>query len=115
MASLDEIVTLYAVERTEVTAWVAEGWVRPSPTPGGGEFDAVDEARIVLIHELRHDLQIEHEVVGIILSLLDELHTTRQLLLTVGRALAGLPEPLRKEVVARLQPVRGDGTSGDRG
>ena len=43
------------------------------------------------------------EGVPIVLDLLDQVHGLRRALRRVGSALQGLPEPLRREILTRLQ------------
>lgn len=103
MASFDEIVSQYRVDRIELKTWIEQRWVRPASTDGGLEFDAVDAARVSLIRELRRDLMLEDDALGLVLSLLDQLYAARQVLKTVDEAIEALPEPLQREVRERLR------------
>jgi chaperone modulatory protein CbpM len=103
MATFDEILRLHHIERVELTGWIEQRWVRPRETAEGYRFDEVDEARIALICELRRDLMVEDDVLGLVLSLLDQLYATRRMLRTVEEALETLPEPVRAQIKAKLR------------
>lgn len=98
MASLDDIVRVYRIDRVELLTWVEQEWVKPARIGNRLEFDDVDEARVALILELRRDLMVEKEALGLILSLLDQVYAARQMLHTVEDAIAGLPDPIRAQV-----------------
>lgn len=104
MATQDEIMRLYHLQRVELESWIAQRWVRPSTGPvGGWQFDEVDEARIALIRELRDEFEVSDEALGLVLSLLDQLYAARRMLRCVDDAMQQLPEPLRVELRARLR------------
>ncbi|MGF1640115.1 MAG: chaperone modulator CbpM [Rhodospirillales bacterium] len=103
MATFDDILRCHHVERVELTAWIEQRWVRPRPTRQGYEFDEVDEARIQLIGELRRDLMLDDDALGLILSLLDQLYATRRMLRSVEEALEALPEPIRQQISAKIR------------
>ena len=103
MATFDEILRLHRVERVQLSGWIEQRWVRPRETAAGYVFDEADEARIALIGELRRDLMVDDDVLGLVLSLLDQLYATRRMLRTVEEALEALPEPLRQQIKAKLK------------
>jgi chaperone modulatory protein CbpM len=103
MATFDEIVRSYRLERIELTGWIEQRWVRPRLTADGYLFDKVDEARISLIRELRRDFACDDDVLGLVLSLLDQLYAARRLLRTVEDAVDALPDDLRNQLRAQLK------------
>ncbi|HYN39248.1 MAG TPA: hypothetical protein VES39_08345 [Rhodospirillales bacterium] len=106
MASFDDILRTYRLQRVELQAWIEQRWVRPRVGAGGPEFDEADEARIALIRELRQEFLVDDDALEVVLPLLDQLYATRSVLRQVEAALQALPPGLREEVLARL---RGDG------
>jgi chaperone modulatory protein CbpM len=109
MATFDEILRIHRIERLELTGWIEQRWVRPRQTAEGYVFDRIDEARISLIGELRRDFACDDEVLGLVLSLLDQLYAARQLLRTVERAVDALPADVRDAIGAHLRaPSRWD-------
>ena len=75
---------LYRTRLDDATleVWIAEEWLAPLRTEADMSFSEADLARAALIRELQHDIGVNREGVGVILSLLDQLHGLR-------RALAG--------------------------
>lgn len=75
---------LYRARLDDATleVWIAEEWLAPHRTEAEMSFSEADLARATLIRELQHDIGVNSEGVGVILSLLDQLHGLR-------RALAG--------------------------
>ena len=105
MPTFEEILLLHRIERVELTGWIEQRWVRPRKTAEGYVFDEVDEARIALISELRRDMMVTDDVLGLVLSLLDQLYATRRMLRTVEEALETLPQPVREQIKAKLSDV----------
>lgn len=103
MMTFDEAVSCYCVDRTELTAWIEQSWVRPSSEDGVWRFDDGDIARLELICELRRGLEINDDGMPVVLSLLDQLYAARQTLTHVRDALAQLPDPTLSDVLARVQ------------
>jgi chaperone modulatory protein CbpM len=100
-----EVVEIVGLPAKRLRAWVRRGWVRPAARGGAPVFDDVDVARAALLRQLCEDLEIEEDTVGVVLSLLDQVHSLRAELRTLAEALDHQPEPVRREIV-RL--VRGD-------
>jgi chaperone modulatory protein CbpM len=78
--------------------WIAEEWLVPSGTAAELLFSEADLARAELIHDLKRDLGVNDEGVGVILSLLDQVHSLRTVLAEVlqsvrGRSLPGGTRP----------------------
>jgi chaperone modulatory protein CbpM len=103
MATFDEILHIHRIERVELTAWIDQRWVRPQQTAQGYVFDSVDEARISLIGELQRDFACDDEVLGLVLSLLDQLYAARQLLRTVEQAVDAMPADVRDAIRTHLR------------
>ena len=102
MATLQDVLRIHRIEKVELTAWIERRWLRPRETAAGPEFDEVDQARILLIRELRDDLSVNEDALDMVLSLLDQLYAARCVLHSVNQAVAAMPESLRAEIRARL-------------
>ncbi len=98
-----QVVELYHIETGELSNWIAHRWVRPEETAEDFLFDDTDRARIALIIDLRRHLLVNDDTLALILSLLDQLYTTRRALKSVERTIDSLPEPMRAEIRARLR------------
>jgi chaperone modulatory protein CbpM len=68
--------------------WIVEEWLLPQQSAGDAQFTEADLARARLIQDLQRDLGINREGIGVILNLLDQVHSLRQ-------ALAGKLHPAR--------------------
>ena len=102
MTAFDDVARVHGIATVELTTWIRHRWVRPRETSEGYVFDAIDEARVVLLRELRHDLSLGDEATDVVLSLLDQLYAARRMLKSVDQALAALPPDIRDEMRRRL-------------
>lgn len=88
MITIDIVIrTVSGLDRGELERWIDNRWVRADPTGDGYVFREIDLARVRLIHELAHDLQVNDEALPVVLSLLDQVYTLRRQLRDVGAAL----------------------------
>lgn len=102
-ADVDEVLAeVGSLERIELEAWISARWVTPMGEPGDWQFSAIDLARIRLIHEIHHDLGIDAEAVPVVLSLLDQLHSTRRTLHALLDAIEKAPADVRALISPRL-------------
>jgi chaperone modulatory protein CbpM len=60
--------------------WIEEEWLVPGEESAEPAFSEIDVARARLIGDLMRDFGVNHEGVGIILSLLDQMHGMRRAL-----------------------------------
>jgi chaperone modulatory protein CbpM len=80
--------------------WIEEEWLIPGGDSAEPAFSEVDLARARLIRDLMRDLGVNHEGVGIILRLLDQMHGMRRALRAIvesprapsGRSSASAPD-----------------------
>ena len=91
------------LDAASLEAWVEAGWLAPRQAGPGRAFSELDLARVCLIRDLREGMGVNDEGVAVVLDLLDQVHGLRRALRRVGSALQGLPEPLRREILTRLQ------------
>jgi chaperone modulatory protein CbpM len=89
------------LQRDVLEVWLAEGWLLPEQQEGEPTFSDADLARAQLIQDLRGDMGVNEEGIGVILNLLDQLHGLRGRL---RQLLAGLEEQ-PPEVRTRLAEV----------
>jgi chaperone modulatory protein CbpM len=71
---------LYRTKLDEDTleVWLAEKWIIPQDAPAGNAFSEADVARANLIRELMNDMGVNREGIGIVLDLLDQMHSLRR-------------------------------------
>ena len=87
-------------------AWIEARWLLPERAGPERAFSELDLARARLIRDLREGMGVNDEGVAVVLALLDQVHGLRRALRRVSSALQGLPEPLRQEILTRLQGSR---------
>jgi chaperone modulatory protein CbpM len=91
------------LRETELQAWVSRGWVRPEGTDPDWIFADIDIARVRLIHDFRHTMDVQEETIPLVLSLLDQVYTLRSQMRAVARAVETQPEPVRTAILAALR------------
>jgi len=102
-ADLDEVLeAVGSLDRIELEGWISARWVTPAGAPGVWQFSAIDLARIQLIREIHHDLGIDADAVPVVLSLLDQLHSTRRTLHALLDAIDRAPAEVRARIAPRL-------------
>jgi chaperone modulatory protein CbpM len=106
MKTLSEVVVLVGrIDRVELTHWIELGWVAPErPADAEPAFSDLDVARVCLICDLRHDLEVEEETIPLVLSLLDQVYDLRRQLNALTAALRQQPDDVRRAVLALLEP-----------
>lgn len=103
MVSEREVLRLVdGVERAELVRWIDWGWVRPAQGQGGYVFREIDVARIRLIAEMRRDLRIEEDALGLMLDMLDQIYGLRGMLRDMAAVVDEQPEAVRRAIAERL-------------
>jgi chaperone modulatory protein CbpM len=87
----------------ELTHWVEQGWVIPDAQETTLEFREIDIARVRLIRDLRHDMEIGEDVMSLVLSLLDQVYELRSQLKSVVRALETQPDEVRLTILRAMR------------
>ena len=85
--------------------WVAAGWLTPNAEEGMQQFSEIDVARARLIQDLRRDIGVKDEGIGVILDLIDQLHGLRRTLGHLLTALHAQPQELRARLAVDLHQV----------
>lgn len=103
MYSESEVVEIIAgINRSELTYWVEQGWVRPVRRASRIVYREVDVARVRLIQEIRVDMSVSEENVPLVLSLLDQVHGLRRQLRTLAEAVQAEPDEVRQRIARFL-------------
>jgi chaperone modulatory protein CbpM len=106
--TLDEVVVKTRVERTQLVAWIEEGWVAPAREADSYVFDDIDAARVNFIGEMLRDMMIGEEAIPVVLSLVDQLNALRATLKQVLIAVEDVPDPARTRLIAILKENEAD-------
>jgi chaperone modulatory protein CbpM len=103
MPEIQDLLRQARLDAGTLEAWVAEGWILRRDSDG---FTELDVARACLIRDLRDDIGVNDEGVGVVLDLLDQLHGLRAALRGLAGAVHGLPEPVRQQALAALRRMQ---------
>ena len=106
MVESHEFLLRARLDAASLDAWIEAGWLAPRRAGPERAFSELDLARVRLVRDLREGMGVNDEGVAIVLDLLDQVHGLRQALRRAGSALLELPEPLRQEILTRLQGSR---------
>jgi chaperone modulatory protein CbpM len=101
----DEFLIRARLDGNVLEGWVAAGWLTPTAEEGMQQFSEIDVARARLIQDLRRDIGVNDEGVGVILDLIDQLHGLRRTLGQLLTALRTQPEDLRERLAIDLHDV----------
>lgn len=85
--------------KTRLTRFIQAKIVVPVQTTTGAGFAAVDLARLELLCELADDFDLDEDALGVVISLIDQLHTARSDLRNVLVALQNEAEDVRRRVL----------------
>ena len=91
------------LEAEALEVWVAAGWLVWGREDEGQHFSEADVARAQLIHDLRRDLGVNDEGIGVILDLIDQLHGMRRTLGHLLSAIHAQPDDVRERLVVSAQ------------
>jgi chaperone modulatory protein CbpM len=101
---IDAVIALIGdLDTVELTGWVERGWVQPDAAGEVWEFHEIDVARIRLIHDLRHGMEVGEDAIPLVLSLLDQVYELRGQLRRMLDALGDQPQEVRAAIVAALR------------
>ena len=78
------------IDQETLEVWLEEEWLVPNDTQDEPAFSDADLARAQLIRELKLELGVNDAGVGVILNLLDQVHSLR-------KALTGVLESSRRD------------------
>lgn len=65
------------LDQETLEVWISEEWIAPQGPDTEPVFSEADLARAGLIHDLQQDMGVNREGVGVILNLLDQIHSLR--------------------------------------
>lgn len=85
MIDLKAFLEQSGIERQTLDQWVELEWILPTSTTVDVQFSDADVARAIFIRDLRCDLGVNDEGVGIVLHLVDQVHGLRRLLQDIHR------------------------------
>jgi chaperone modulatory protein CbpM len=87
MWSREEFCLRAGIAQTTLEVWVEEGWLVPRAGSADLLLSEIDLARARLIRDLREEIGVNDEGIGVILNLLDQVHGLRSVLFDLRRQL----------------------------
>lgn len=102
------IAQVTCLERHVLLSWIEEGVIAPHSDESGYLFDRVDQARVELACDLHYRMGLEHASLPVILSLIDQLHDTRNCLRLLTRAVASQPDAIQQEIATLVARSAGE-------
>jgi chaperone modulatory protein CbpM len=91
------------LDAVSLESWIEAGWLLPQEAGPERAFSELDLARARLIQDMREAMGVNDEGIAVALGLLDQLHGLRHALRRLSTALQTAPEPVRRELLARLR------------
>lgn len=91
----DVVARVARLTRPQLSRFVDNDLVRPQRDAGRYVFRRIDIARLELLCDLSQDLDLDETALGIVISLIDQLHAVRQELAAVADAIDALPTDLQ--------------------
>lgn len=101
----ETITTITRLTRARLTTYVKHEFLRPTQSESGPVFDAADLARIELICDLTEQFDLEGDALGVVLSLIDQLHGVRGELRRIMAAIEAQPDEVRQQITTVLKDV----------
>jgi len=92
------IIRISRMSADRLRCWIDEGFVR-SADDREERFDAADIARLEFLCDLADDFDLTTEGIGIVISLMDQIHTLRNQLLRLGKAVDCQPGEVREAII----------------
>jgi chaperone modulatory protein CbpM len=89
--SKQEFLSLSGMGHETLNAWIEEEWLIPGGSSAEMSFSDIDIARARLIRDLKMDLGVNDEGIGVILNLLDQLHGMRRTLMELREVVRTTP------------------------
>jgi len=99
----DEVIAaLPRLTRPRLVAFIAAEVVLPLQSPSGPLFRDLDLARLDLLCDLADPFDLEGDTLALVITLIDQLHASRQQVRLIAAALAAEPAEVRARVGACL-------------
>ena len=99
----ETITTITRLTRSRLTTYVKHEFLCPTQSETGPVFSAADLARIELICDLSEQFDLKGDALGVVLSLIDQLHGVRGELRRVMGAVEAQPEEVRRRIITVLK------------
>ena len=104
MMQIQAVIALFPdLQEGELRAWIEQRWVQPEVSLDDGlVFREIDIARVHMIYDLRHRMEVHEETMPLVLSLVDQVYELRRNLKAMTHALDQQSEDVRFAVLRAL-------------
>ena len=100
------VLAVHRLTATRLRTFVRADCVRPQETAEGPAYTDADLARIELLCELSEDFGLDEDALGVVISLIDQLHGARRELRALALAVGDQPPEVRERVRAAYRRAR---------
>ena len=108
MMTFDDVLSaVQPLASEELELWIERRWVLPDRHAGEYRFGEVDIARIRMIHDIRHTLEVATDTIPVMLSLIDQLYAARRRIHGVMKAIDALPPEFRQTILESIDSSHG--------
>lgn len=101
----DAIASTAGLTRDRLIAFIAAEVISPRYGGEGPLYSRIDIARLRLLCELSDDLDLDLHALGIVMTLIDQLHDARFALRVLTDAFADAPDELRSRISASMMRI----------
>ncbi len=99
------IVAVPGLSQARLATFLDADLIIPVSSTTGPRYRPVDLARLELLCDLADQFDLESDASGVMIGLIDQLHTARLRLHAMSQAMADEPHDLRQRVGARLVAI----------
>lgn len=104
MTTLAELLLVsHGLTSVRIERWVARGLLRPSGSAESWTFEQIDVARARLLNELTADVGLDEDTLETVVGLVDQVHTLRDQLDLLARAIGEQPAATREAIATALE------------
>jgi chaperone modulatory protein CbpM len=96
------VAAVASLTRAKLSAFVAAEIVTPVQTEAGPAYRQIDRVRLELLCELSDGFDLDEDALGVIISLIDQLHGVRSDLRAVLAAVEREDEAVRRRIARAL-------------
>jgi chaperone modulatory protein CbpM len=100
MIETSDFLVLTRLDATDLETWIEAGWLLPQRDNEALLFSEMDVARAALIRDLKGEIGVNDEGVGIVLDLIDQVHGLRRMMRELLSSIDAQPPDMRSRIVA---------------
>ncbi|MBS9716467.1 hypothetical protein ACFFUT_15710 [Pseudohalocynthiibacter aestuariivivens] len=105
----DAIATVARLTHTQLLSFVKARIVTPMQSESGPVYRQIDLVRMELLCELSEQFELDDDALGVVISLIDQLHGVRAELRAFVDAIASEPADVRERISEAVRATRSTG------